>query len=338
MHATILASVMMAVALAPAPGPTARMQIRKPQIILPPRDILRRLPEIDSVMVYKTFPDREWVEAGLPKAMEFFGVGGQLQPSRTAGGLLVAQQGRRYAEAYEASGASFCADLKRIWPLVRPDQIGRIRTRELSREVTLERAQQLVRQLGALPREKVRAIYLPDEMYLQMPQGETRRVLVSAAVVFRRVVEGMSVEGPGGKLKVYFDMGGQPAGLLRTMRVLQPYKKMAIRSAKTVLAQIRKQPIRRQLLAGVRAVEVSRIKLVYYEGQPSQPQKFLQPVYMVTGVASGRVGERSFSVPYCEYIPALKEKIEPVFGVAAKFQAKPRSSMPAQPQWQDKDE
>ncbi len=338
MHASLIVPMLFTILAAPAAElPTIDPQAR-PKILLERPSILRVLPKVDAVMVYRTRPDAEWVDAKMRRAMDFFGVGAKLQPSRTQAGLLVAQEGPRYAEVFQASGGSFCADMERIWPLVPPSDFGRIDRRALSRNVVLEVAQQLVRQLDALPKEKVRPVYLPETLQVLDESGERRRVVISASVLFRRVVDGLTVEGPGGKLKVYFDEQGKPAGLLRTMRVLQPYRKLPIRAASDVMAELRKVPVRRQLLAGVRSVELSRLRLVYYEAPADQEQKFLQPAYMATGVARGRVGEHSFSVPYCEFVPALKKPLEPMFGRGRVFDTKSRVGPEAPPQWQQDDE
>ena len=58
----------------------------------------------------------------------------------------------------------------------------------------------------------------------------------------------------------------------------------------------------------------------------------------MAGVARGRVGEHSFSVPYCEFVPALKKPLEPMFGRGRTFDTKSRSGPQAPPQWQQDDE
>ncbi|MCD6352077.1 MAG: hypothetical protein J7M26_08150 [Armatimonadetes bacterium] len=311
---------------------------QRPQVILPRTPILRGVPELQTVMVFRTRPDKEWTDRGMALAMRAFGVRGDLRNSSLQKGLSTAKRGDSYAEAYEVSGGTFCADLSRLWPVLSPDQIRRVKTRALQRNVVLEVANQFVRELGALPKEPTRAIYLPDEIYFQRGEGEVQRHVIAAAVEYRRSAEGIQVGGPGGKLKVYFDTQGEPAGLLRTMRVIEPYRKLRIHPASRVLAEIRKGPIRRQLLLGIRSVEIAQMKLIYYEGPPDQNQHFLQPAYRVTGVAHGRAGDRSFTVPYCEYVPALVDALEPMFPKGDVIKPKQRKAPRSSPQWGKDDE
>ncbi len=337
--AVFLAAVSLALAGQPrVVAPQPRLPVIRPRVEILRPEILRRLPKLETVMVYRTAPDDRWLAEGLPRAFDFFGVPVELRRDQADPAVRYAEAGDRYGEVYDASGATFCGDMGRLWPIPNLDEALAIDQGAFGRQRLLATARDFVRTVGALPDTRVQTLLLPDRLVFQRKGGETKAVTVSAAVAFRPVREGIPLAGPGGKVKVYFDSNGKIAGLLRAVRAVKPFKKMAVVPVERVVAEIRRQPIRRLRLAGVKAVEIARIRMVYYEDVPNRDQKYLQPAYEVSGVARGAVGGQQFSVPYLEYMPALTSPPEPLFMPGRSFAAEPRPSRMRPPERAPRDE
>lgn len=106
---------------------------------------------------------------------------------------------------------------------------------------------------------------------------ESEERVIDVGVVFRRLVEGTPVDGPGGKVIVYLDAEGEVTGVDRTWRGIRRALRNveAVRSAEQVNAGTRRY-------WGARArIEVSEIRFGYFEQGPHTAQRTLQPAYVV---------------------------------------------------------
>lgn len=103
--------------------------------------------------------------------------------------------------------------------------------------------------------------------------------VIDIGVVYERVLDGLSVEGPGGKTVVYLDHDRQLTGMDHLARsidkVQEPVK--ALRPVEFAIDQIR----RRFSGPTPGRVEITGIRLGYFEMNYHQVQEYLQPAYVV---------------------------------------------------------
>jgi hypothetical protein len=108
---------------------------------------------------------------------------------------------------------------------------------------------------------------------------ENNERIIDVGVVLERVVDGLPVEGPGGKTVVYFNHERAFIGIDHLWRdiekVHEPVKKL--RPVDYAIEQVR----RRYHDTGPGRVDVTQIRLGYFEANFYQLQEYLQPAYIV---------------------------------------------------------
>lgn len=99
--------------------------------------------------------------------------------------------------------------------------------------------------------------------------------VVDLGVVFRRVVEGLPVDGPGGQLTVYLNAAGEVTGVDRTWRPVAGVRDQVkgIRTAENVFAGARR-------IFGPNLAP-TEVRFGYFEEGPRRTQRVLQPVFVV---------------------------------------------------------
>ena len=101
--------------------------------------------------------------------------------------------------------------------------------------------------------------------------------VIDAGVAFQQVVDGIPVDGPGGKAIVYLDQGRQVTGVERLWRDLgAAAKRVEVRRPEEVLAQLE----RRWARAAEGVVTVTEFRFGYFELDWDSPQELLQPAYV----------------------------------------------------------
>lgn len=103
--------------------------------------------------------------------------------------------------------------------------------------------------------------------------------IVGARVRLRRILDGLPVDGPGGKTTVYFDHARELTGIDHLWReidrVYEPVR--ALRPVEEALDEVR-----RRYSSGVGRIEVEDIHLGYFELGWDDEQEYLQPAYVFT--------------------------------------------------------
>ncbi|MDR3726708.1 MAG: hypothetical protein P4K86_06695 [Terracidiphilus sp.] len=103
--------------------------------------------------------------------------------------------------------------------------------------------------------------------------------IIDVAVVHERMIDGLPVEGPGGKIVVFFDYERQLSGIHQLWhqinKVYQPVK--ALRPTDWAIEQIKA----RFAGTGPGRVEVTEMRLGYFEMNYDHVQEYLQPAYVV---------------------------------------------------------
>jgi hypothetical protein len=102
--------------------------------------------------------------------------------------------------------------------------------------------------------------------------------IIGARVEFRRILDGLSAAGPGGKTVVYLDHERQLTGIDHLWREIEDVHEpvAGLRPVSEVLDEVR-----RRYLATEGRVEVSDLQLGYFELGWDDSQEFLQPAYVV---------------------------------------------------------
>ena len=152
----------------------------------------------------------------------------------------------------------------------------------------------------------------------------TRRVqerVIDVGVAFTRVVDGIPVEGPGGKVMVYIDHKGELTGIDRLWRSAGKVrmKSVPLRSPEAV----QEEAVRQWTGPGSGRVTVEDARFGYFEHGWDVSQRYLQPAYVLSlaimateGHSAGRLVARSefwgaAAEKSPERLAPRKSKIEP---------------------------
>lgn len=146
-------------------------------------------------------------------------------------------------------------------------------------------------------------------------RSSAREVLLDAGVVFRRLIDGVPVEGPGGQTMVHVDPEGEISGFEIIWRsVAEPVEDVK------VLPPDRAYAVMKEIAGRVRGdVEVTRAAFGYFEQGRGEAQTYLQPAYaMVYVVRDGEVAFKS-----AEVVAAAERVFEPLRG-EKRFAGRPQ--------------
>jgi hypothetical protein len=117
--------------------------------------------------------------------------------------------------------------------------------------------------------------------------------VIDMGIVFRRVVDGQPVDGPGGQVMVYVDAAGEVTGVDRTWRPIRRVLRRieALRSADQLAQRMRRY------FGDAAYIDVDDVRLGHFEQGRRTLQKMLQPAYVVmVGLRVGEEGLRRRSV------------------------------------------
>lgn len=115
--------------------------------------------------------------------------------------------------------------------------------------------------------------------YSERGERENHERIIDVGVAFERVLDGLPVEGPGGKTVVYFNHDRIFTGIDHLWRAIEgvhePVKKL--RPVEYAIEEVR----RRYRGTGPGRVDVTKIRLGYFEEGWHRSQEYLQPAYVV---------------------------------------------------------
>ncbi len=114
---------------------------------------------------------------------------------------------------------------------------------------------------------------------LELETKKSEERVIDVGVVFQRVIEGVPVHGPGGKLVVYLDHQGQMTGLERIWRGIETvYKPVeALKKPARIEAHLTRFLTQRE----VAQADVEDVEFGYFEMGPHAAQRYLQPAYVM---------------------------------------------------------
>jgi hypothetical protein len=103
--------------------------------------------------------------------------------------------------------------------------------------------------------------------------------VVGVRALFRRMLDGLPVEGPGGKTFVYLDHARELTGIDHLWRTIESVHERVhtLRPIEEAL-----QEVRRRYGSGEGRVEVTSLRLGYFELGWDDDQEYLQPAYVFT--------------------------------------------------------
>jgi hypothetical protein len=109
--------------------------------------------------------------------------------------------------------------------------------------------------------------------------GHHEERVVGARALFGRVLDGLPVDGPGGKTVVYLDHARELTGIDHLWRAIE-----SVHEPVSTLRPIEEavQEVRRRYGSGEGRVEVTALRLGYFELGWDDDQEYLQPAYVFT--------------------------------------------------------
>jgi len=130
--------------------------------------------------------------------------------------------------------------------------------------------------------------------------------IIDAAVCFQRTINGIPVDGPGGKINIFMDHNSDLTAIHQTWRTKGKIeKKVDLKPAQTALDDLKK------LYPGDQGVlEVHTIRFGYFELGPNQGQEFIQPAYVI--LFRLKSSDERFVMNSVHVSPASTEPIETI--------------------------
>jgi hypothetical protein len=188
---------------------------------------------------------------------------------------LTYSEGPREVSLYHGSGGWRFRDTAR-WQ--RDDGRSNL---DVSDGAAVEIAQKHVERLGLAGRAE-RELGQVTRLHVGVAERATGYVeerIIDVGVAFRRIVDGVRVEGPGGKLVLYLDGNGEITGVDRLWRDIQAVHRPTgrLRSPRAALGDVEKA----WSAHGAGRIEVTAVRFGYFEHGWDAAQRFLQPMYIM---------------------------------------------------------
>lgn len=145
----------------------------------------------------------------------------------------------------------------------------------------IEIAEKHVDHLGLARREE-REVFSVTRLHVGVAEqatGYSEERVIDVCVTFQRIVDGLPVEGPGGKIVLYLDGNGAITAVDRIWRDIQDTHRLVeqFRPPKAALEDVQKAWGAR----GTGRVEVGDVRLGYFEYGWDVAQRFMQPMYIM---------------------------------------------------------
>jgi hypothetical protein len=207
---------------------------------------------------------------------------------------IIHEIGMHSLTVYRASGGFRLIDRSR-WQV----DDGRSRVR-YSEEEAIEHAWRHIRSFGLVTRRDARPIKVTHLRVgtAAVDGGRAKVRVIDCGVLFQRLVGGIPVEGPGGKLVAYLDHEGELTGLDSVWRALG--ERHALVEELRPLDDVARELERHYASHRSDRVEVRELRLGYFELGPNDRQRYLQPAYVafsrLSTEADERIGRRSVYV------------------------------------------
>jgi hypothetical protein len=306
------------------PGLLLHIPSYKVEFDLPEGKSLEELDQMmpSSVPLYRTIPNVEAAAAMGAKLGSMWGVGNKFQDAEDEKGVRQIMEGSILIEQRDAAGSLFAGDMSRLW--AEPPSAG-MQGILLNERAAREKAESFLKMISApLPGQyEVQVSY--DNMKI-LQGGEEKTLPGPPQVSMRPVLGGIPTVGPGGKLKVFFDAKGEPAGCFVVARHhMKTNQELKLRALGDAARSFRLGDALEGLTLTIPdTIVVQDISLGYFAKGALESQEQLIPVYVFSGVARGTAGDHSWQVPYEQYVQAAPEVQELLWTPDSVIEAGPR--------------
>lgn len=267
----------------------------------------RKLPRTQPV--YECSADMQTGRRMCTQLRERMDIGAELRADED--GWLTASADERHVELIPASGAVFAGDMSRLWREL-PDPERRASTPGPD---ALQRAGlDFLGEIEAPVNGEYEATVYESEVILT-DEGRETKLPGQSHLSVRPRVSGLPVVGPGGKLKVYFDLSGEVAGCLVVRRALSEVSGDArlLPLTAAIRGMAEGEAVSHLTLSPPRRFVIREISLGYYAQGAGQAQRFLQPVYVFRGSVFGETDGERWAADYTGYLNALREPRESIW-------------------------
>lgn len=257
--------------------------------------------------VFKLAPPQSGRQAVLALARRF-GLAGNLD----AGEVLqdarrtVYREGSSEVEFFHASGGTRWHDTAR-WQV--DDGEANLTYDD---ETATRTAQRYIDEFALAERDEYRLLRVSrlNVAVAQLSTGYSDHRVIDVGVVFQRIVDGLPIVGPGGKIVVYLDHEGKPTGVDRAWREIEGVYRadVELRSPEWAMERARREwgddP------GGL--ISVDDIHFGYFERDWVEGQAYLQPAYALpmTITATGGLFAGQPVMRSEQYVPAATEPPE----------------------------
>jgi hypothetical protein len=204
---------------------------------------------------------------------------GRLGALRSDADKLTYAEGHLELTVYGASGGIQFRDRSR-WQV--DDRTADLRIED---EAAHRLAQNFVRKYRLAARGES-AFFKAARLRVGEANRETREAFertIDVAVALQRLVNKVPVDGPGGRIVVYLDHAGQATGFDRLWRDIAGVHRRgeSLRPPQSAIDEMARQWDARR---GI--VEVQQVRFGYFEEGWRSSQRYLQPAYVIVGVAT----------------------------------------------------
>jgi hypothetical protein len=147
-------------------------------------------------------------------------------------------------------------------------------------ETAVELAKEVIEKYDLAPLDQLRT-YRITRLHAAAYEVKTLKGgvrVIDIGVIFQRMIEGVPVDGPGGKIMVYLDARGEMTGFDRLWREIQGAGRpvQALRDPRFA-----EEELVRYQTDQLRRIEVTEVRFGYFELGWRSPQRFLQPAYVM---------------------------------------------------------
>jgi len=219
------------------------------------------------------------------------------------------------------SGGVFVGDMGRLWSTAPT----RVEPKRFSTDALREMGVQFAFEYG-MPEERYEVSTATDRAELMTEKGERTNVLLGFNVTLRRTLDQLATVGPGGRVKVFLDAAGEPAGYLRVWRGVEAIGNFPRRMLEEALAELVEDPLGPVIASDVVSVRVTGVRLAYYERGMFDAQQFIQPVFAFTCLA--KVEGAREELAYERYLFALEKQFEPLLPTGDRLPSEKRFERP----------
>ena len=164
-----------------------------------------------------------------------------------------------------------------------------------SKDECIPIATEHLKRLGLLPEEAYISGTGGGQIREAERDGKPVAFYLHRTITFSRKIDGREIKGPGMFIDVSLGTAGELVGILSTMRNVVPDREYESKSVEEAIKDAQRGKGTMNLYSDIENPEVTRVELIYYADPAEKENKYLIPVYSLTGPDT------------CIYVPAIKQ-------------------------------